>query len=146
MEKGRKRMELNQIWKVDHLKETVLEASNKLRIQPLLGHRDDQDDIPCMLKILAQAGYHQDQDIAEALGLEFDVNLANEWDWDSFRQEIHYLKNKLVKDLQACFQLSDGLFFSFDYDQEGNFGLVLKREREDKGKMMSGDSHCLRLP
>ena len=131
IQKRRKRVEVNQICKVDHLKEMVLEASNRLRIQTFLGHGVDQDNIACMLKILAPAGYHQDQDIAEALGFEFDENLANEWDWDSFRQEIHYLKSKLVGDLHACFQLPEGVFFSFGYDQEGNFGLVLKRVRED---------------
>jgi len=139
-------VEGNQIWKVDLLKETVLQASNKLRGQTHLAQRDDQENIACMLKILAPAGYHQGQDITEALGLEFDENLANEWDWDSFRQEIHYRKSKLVGDLHTCFQLPDGLFFSFGYDQEGNFGLILKREREDKGKLLLGDSHCLRLP
>ena len=139
-------MEVNQIGKVDRLKEIVAEASNKLQKNILLDHFGGQDHIVCMLKILAPAGYHQGQDIDEALGFEFDENLANEWDWDSFRQEIHYLKSKLVGDLHACFQLPEGLFFSFGYDQEGNFGLVLKREREDKGKMMLGESHRRCLP
>ena len=132
-------MEVNQICKVDHLKEMVLEASNRLRIQTLLGHRDDQDSIACMLKILAPAGYHQDQEIAEALGFEFDENLANEWDWDSFRQEIRNLKIKLVRELYSHFQLPDGLIFSFGYDQEGNFGLVLKRARKDGAQAGSHD-------
>ncbi len=139
-------MEVNQIGKVDHLKEIVVEASNKLQKNVLLDHLDDQDHIVGMLKILAPAGYHQNQDIAEALGLEFDENLANEWDWDFIRYEIRNLKTKLVGDLHSHFQLPAGLFFSFGYDQEGNFGLVLKREKEDKGKMMLGDSHCLGLP
>lgn len=139
-------MEVNQIGKADHLKEIVAEASNKLQKNVLLDHLGGQDHLVCMLKILAPAGYHQGQDIAEALGLEFDENLANEWNWDSFRQKIQDQKSKLVGDLHACFQLPDGLFLSFGYDQEGNFGLILKREREDKGKMLLADSHCLRLP
>jgi hypothetical protein len=136
-------VEVNQICKVDHLKEMVLEASNRLRMQTFSDHGDDQDSIACMLKILAPSGYHQDHDIAEALGFEFDENLANEWDWDSFREEIHYLKSRLIGDLHASFQLPDGLFFSFGYDQEGNFGLVLRREGKDKGKRLGGSNHIL---
>lgn len=139
-------MEMSQVCEAGHLKEVVLEAGKKIQSKIPLDDPDDQNDIVCMAKILAPAGYYQKQDIAEALGLDFDENLANEGDWESFQREIHYRKRQLLGDLQDLFPLPDGLFFSFGHDQEGNFGIVVEREREDKGKIMFSGSHCLRLP
>jgi len=131
-------VEVNQIWKSGHFLEMVLDASKKFKSTDPLGYPDDRSHIVCMVKILAPSGYHQNQDIAEALGLEFDENIANEWDWDAFQQEIQLLRTRRVGNLHACIELPDGLFFSFGYDQEGNFGLVLRREGKDKGKRLSG--------
>lgn len=118
-------MEASQICEVNHLKEMVLEASKKHRTKISSGDRGDQSHDVCMAKILAPAGYHQKQDIAEALGLDFDENLANEWDWESFQQEIHCHKARLLGDLQNLFPLPEGLFFSLGHDKDGNFGILL---------------------
>ena len=116
---------MNQICKIDHLREMVLEANDRLLRNIPPDHWNGQDQKLSMVEILAPAGYHQNQEIAESLGLEFDENLANEWDWDSFRQEIRHLNSRLVKELQDPSCLPDGPIFSFGFDKDGNFGLLL---------------------
>ncbi len=123
-------MEASQICEAGHLKEMVLEPGKKIHNEIAPGNPDDQSHFVCMAKILAWAGYHQKQDIAEAFGLDFDENLANEWDWESFQREIHHRKEQLLGSLKNRFPLPNGLFFSFGYDREGNFGIVVQRERE----------------
>jgi hypothetical protein len=125
-------VEGSQICEGSHLKEMVLEAGEKIHGKNPLDDADDQSQIVCMAKILAPAGYHQKQDIDEALGLDFDENLANEWDWESYQQEVHHRKAQLLGNLKNLFPLPAGLSFSFGHDREGNFGIIVQRETENK--------------
>lgn len=129
---------MNQVWKSDNLKEMVCEAHKKIcgNIRP--HYHEGQDQMSTMVEILAPAGYHQYQEIAETLGLDFDENLANEWDWDSFREHIHHLNSRLAEDQKKPLGLPGGLILSLGYDKEGNFGLVLKKERENNEKNPGG--------
>jgi hypothetical protein len=121
-------MQANIIWRIDALRDKVTKASLKMRKKGSLACPDRQSPPACMVQVLAPAGYHQVQRIADAFGVDFDEQFSNEYEWDRFRQEIDDLRVKLERELQRCLELPEGTFFCLGYDQEGNFGLILRPE------------------
>jgi hypothetical protein len=123
-------MKADQIWKIDHLRDFVAKASPKLRKKDPLASLDRKSLSACMVQVLAPAGYHQVQRIADAFGMDFDEQFSNEYEWDRFQQELNELKAKVELKLQRRLKLTEGTFFCLGYDQEGNFGLILRSEDE----------------
>jgi len=121
-------MKADQIWKIDHLQDQLSEASLKMRKKGPLASPDRQSPSACMVQVLAPAGYHQVQRIADAFGVDFDEQFSNEYEWDRFRQELSNLKAKMERELQGRLELPEGTYFCLGYDQEGNFGLILRSE------------------
>jgi hypothetical protein len=121
-------MKADQILRIEHLLDKVAEASLKMRKKGSLASPDRQPPPACMVQVLAPAGYHQVQRIADAFGVDFDEQFSNEYEWDRFRQEIDDLRAKLERELQRRLELPEGTFFCLEYDQEGNFGLILRSE------------------
>ena len=121
-------MKADQILRIEHLRGKVAEASLKMGKKGSLASRDRQSPPGCMVRVLAPAGYHQVQRIADAFGVDFDEQFSNEYEWDRFRQEINDLRAKLERELQRRLELPEGTFFCLGYDQEGNFGLILRSE------------------
>ncbi len=126
-------MKADQILRIEHLGDKVAEASLKIRKKGSLASQDRQSPPGCMVQVLAPAGYHQVQRIADALGLDFDEQFSNEYEWDRFRQEINDLRARLERELQGRLELPEGTFFCLGYDQEGNFGLILRSEETALG-------------
>jgi len=121
-------MKANQILRIEHLRDKVAEASLKMRKKGSLASPDRQSPPGCMVQVLAPAGYHQAQRIADAFGVDFDEQFSNEYEWDRFRQEINDSRAKLERELQRRLELPEGTFFCLGYDLEGNFGLILRSE------------------
>ncbi len=121
-------MKADQIWKIDHLRDKVAEASLEMRKKGPLASLDRKSPSACMVLVLAPAGYHQVQRIADAFGVDFDEQFSNEYEWDHFRQELSNLKAKVERELQRRLDLPKGTFFGLGYDREGNFGLILRSE------------------
>jgi hypothetical protein len=133
-------MKADQIWRIDDLREKVAEASLKMRKKGSMASPDRQSPAACMVQVLAPAGYHQVQRIADAFGVDFDEQFSNEYEWDRFRQEINNSRAKVEGELQRCLDLPEGTFFCLGYDPEGNFGLLLRSEDtalSDGGKWMN---------
>ncbi len=121
-------MKADQILRIEQLRDKVAEASLKIGKKGSLASPDRQSPPACMVQVLAPAGYHQVQRIADAFGVDFDEQFSNEYEWDRFRQEIDDLRVKLERELQRRLELPEGTFFCLGYDQEGNFGLILRSE------------------
>jgi hypothetical protein len=121
-------MNADQIWKIDDLRDKVAKASLKMRKKGFLGSTDRQSPPACMVQVLAPAGYHQVQRIADAFGVDFDEQFSNEYEWDRFRQELSDLKVRVERELQGRLKPPEGTFFCLGYDSEGNFGLILRSE------------------
>lgn len=121
-------MRADQIWKIDRLQDKVVKAGLKMRTKGHLAYRNREMPLSCMVEVLAPAGYHQMQRIADAFGMDFDEHFSNEYEWDRFRQELSDLKAKVEQELQRRLELPEGVFFSLGYDPEGNFGLILRSE------------------
>ncbi len=133
-------MKADQIWRIDDLREKVAEASLKMRKKGSMASPDRQSPPACMVQVLAPAGYHQVQRIADAFGVDFDEQFSNEYEWDRFRQEINNLRAEVEWELQRFLDLPEGTFFCLGYDPEGNFGLILRSEDtalSDGGKWMN---------
>jgi hypothetical protein len=118
----------NQIWKIGHLQSKVVKAGGITRTKGSLAYQDGEAASSCMGDVLAPAGYHQMQRIADAFGMDFDEDFSNEYEWDRFRQELSDRKAKVGQDLQRRLPLPEGVFFRLRYDREGNFGLLLRSE------------------
>ncbi len=123
-------MKADQIWKIADLRDKLAEARLKMKKKGPLVSPDRQSPPSCMVQVLAPAGYHQVQRIADAFGVDFDEQFSNEYEWDRFRQEINDLRAKLERELQGRLELPQGTFFCLGYDQEGNFGLILRSEEQ----------------
>jgi len=123
-------MKADQIWKIARLQDRVAEAGVKMRTKGSLACRDGGASSFCMVDVLAPAGYHQIQRIADAFGLDFDEQFSNEYEWDRFRREISDLKATVEQELQRRLELPEGVFFCLGDDQEGNFGLILRSEEK----------------
>jgi hypothetical protein len=121
-------MKAEQIWKIDRLRNQVAKASLKMRKKAPLASLDRNSPSAYMVQVLAPAGYHQVQRIADAFGVDFDEQFSNEYEWDRFRQELNDLKVKVELELQRHLKLPEGTFFCLGYDPEGNFGLILQSE------------------
>ncbi len=118
-------MKADQIWKVDHLRDKIKEAAPELSHKACRSHGDTRTSSTYMLDVLAPAGYHQIQAIADAFGLDFVEKFSNEYEWDRFRRDVNVLKARMEQELQRHFELPEGLLFSLGYDSEGNFGVIL---------------------
>ena len=121
-------MKADRIWKIDRLRNQVVKASLKMRKKAPLASLDRNSSSAHMVQVLAPAGYHQVQRIADAFGVDFDEQFSNEYEWDRFRQELSELKAKVERELQGRLELPEGTFFCLGYDREGNFGLILQSE------------------
>jgi len=121
---------IDYIWNFSFLKEKVVEACSKLNKQADSYFRDSNGGLACMVDILAPADSDQALDIADAFGLEYGELYSNEDQWDSFKKDMTRVKGELAEDLQKRIRLPQGLFFSFGYDEEGNFGLQLRKDNE----------------
>jgi hypothetical protein len=118
----------NQIWKIGHLQSKVVKAGGITGTKGSLAYQEREAASSCMVDVLAPAGYHQMQRIADAFGMDFDEYFSNEYEWDRFRQELSDLKEKMEQELQRGLPLPEGVFFRLGYDREGNFGLLLRSE------------------
>ena len=121
-------MKANQIWRIDDLRDKLAKASLKMRKKGSQACPDRLSPPACMVQVVAPAGYHQVQRIADAFGVDFDEQFSNEYEWDRFRQELSNLKVRVEQELQGRLALPEGTFFCLGYDQEGNFGLILRFE------------------
>jgi hypothetical protein len=119
-------METNQIWRVEHLRDRMNTVASKLGNQDGMPGGDSQTPSAFMVEVLAQAGYHQTQAIADAFGVDFEENFSNEDEWDRFRREVDVLKAEVELELQRRLELPGGILFHLGYDPEGNFGLILR--------------------
>jgi hypothetical protein len=124
----RRMMKAYQIWEIDRLRDEVAKASLRMRKKAPLASLDRKAPSACMVQVLAPAGYHQVQRIADAFGVDFDEQFSNEYEWDRFRQELSELKAKVELELRGRLELPEGTFFCLGYDPEGNFGLILRSE------------------
>jgi hypothetical protein len=118
----------NQIWKIGHLQSKVVKAGGITGTKGSLAYLGREAASSCMVDVLAPAGYHQMQRIADAFGMDFDEYFSNEYEWDRFRQKLSELKEKMEQELQRRLPLPEGVFFRLGYDREGNFGLLLRSE------------------
>ncbi len=133
-------MNAERIWKIDRLRDKVFKASLKFRNRGPEASPDRKPSSACMVEVLAPAGYHQIQRIADVFGVDFDEQFSNEYEWDRFRRELSELKAKVELDLQRRLALPEGTRFCLGYDQEGNFGLILQwedREMSAGGEWMN---------
>ena len=121
-------MNADPILKIDHLHEKVIEASLKLKDRAVASCRDPQSPCSWMIDVLAPAGYHQIQQIADVFGVDFDEQLSNEYEWDRFRHEINQLKTIVESELRGRFDLQEGISLCLGYDEKGNFGLIIRSE------------------
>jgi hypothetical protein len=96
----------------------VVKAGVKMRTKGHPACRDREVASSCMVEVLAPAGYHQMQRIADAFGMDFDEPFSNEYEWDRFRQELSILKAKVGQELQQRLELPEGAFSCLGYDQE----------------------------
>ncbi len=119
---------MSAILEIDHLQEKVNKASLSLREEIGVAYWRGQSLPACMLDILAPAGYHQVQLIADTLGMDFDEQFSNEYEWERFHKEVTALKGKVEGELQGTFQLPEGISLCLGFDREGNFGLFLRSE------------------
>ncbi len=123
-------MNAEQLWEVRHLQDKIIKAAERLGNQRVTGDQASRQDSRYMVDIVASAGYHQIQEIVEAFSLDFDEIISNEEDWNRLDLEIQQSKENVVRDLQRQLQLPEGMFLRMGYDDEGNFGLILEREKE----------------
>ena len=133
-------MRAEQIWKIERLRDKVAKVSLKMKKKAPLAPPGLQSPSACMVQVLAPAGYHQVQRIADAFGVDFDEQFSNEYEWDRFRQELSELKAKVELELRGRLELPEGTFFCLGYDPEGNFGLILRSEKTtlaDGGEWMN---------
>ena len=135
-------MKAEQIWKIELLRDKLVKAGLKMRKKAPLASLDGKTPSACMVQVLAPAGYHQVQRIADAFGMDFDEQFSNEYEWDRFRHELSDLKAKVEGGLQELLDLPEGTFFCLGYDPEGNFGLILN----SKGTEMSVPTRLSALP
>jgi len=126
-------MNVHQIWNLDLLKEEVAKAWLRLRNLEESVFSGTMGQRTYTLDILARSGTQQHFEIAEALGVDLDEYFMTEAEWDAFRERFHHLRKELTAELQRCLDLPEGTLLSLDYDEEGNFGLILRIESaEDK--------------
>jgi hypothetical protein len=133
MNEEKRMMKADQILRIEHLRDKVAEASLKMRKKGSLASPDGQSSPGCMVQVLASAGYHQVQRIADAFGADFDEQFSNEYEWDRFWQEINDLRARLERELQGRLELPQGTFFCLGYDPGRNFGLILRSEETALG-------------
>jgi hypothetical protein len=119
-------MKADQIGRGDHLREWMNRVGSKLRTQGGMPRPDPRTQSACTVDVLAPAGYHQAQQIADSLGVDFEETFSNEDEWDRFRREVNALRTLVERELQRRFELPEGLFLFLGYDPEGNFGLFLR--------------------
>ncbi len=119
-------MRVEQICQIERLRDILVKADLKMRKKAPLAALDGKSPSACMVQVLAPAGYHQVQRIADAFGVDFDEQFFNECEWDRFRQELSELKAKVELGLQRRLDLPEGTFFCLGYDPEGNFRLILR--------------------
>jgi hypothetical protein len=119
-------MKADQIGRGDHLRDWMNKVGSKLRTQGGKLCQDRQTPSACTVDVLAPAGYHQAQQIADSLGVDFEETFSNEDEWDCFRREVNALKVRVEQELQRRIELPEGLFLCLGYDPEGNLGLILR--------------------
>ncbi len=124
-------MTADQIWKVDYLRDRVNKAARILRNQDGMPCGDRYLAPGCMVEVLAPAGYHQTQAIADAFGVDFEENFSNEEEWDRFQREVDNLKCQVEMELRRHLDLPDGVLFRLGYDPDGNFGVILRSAGPD---------------
>jgi len=125
-------MNTNPILKLDQFHEKVIEASLMLKNRADTSRRDPNISWTWMIDVLAPAGYHQTQQIADVFGVDFDIQFSNEYEWDHFRQEINQRKKIAERELQGRFDLEEGISLCLGYDADGNFGLILRSENANR--------------
>ena len=120
-------MKITDIWNVSVLLEKISRARINLQEKPYICFLDKSGDRACLVDAIAPPSYHQAREIAEAFGLEYDELLMNEKEMEAFRRLLSARMEGLLFDLRQRILTPRGYSFSFGYDPEGNFGLLLLR-------------------
>ena len=71
-------MKAQQIWKIDRLRDKLAKAGPKKSRKGPMASLDRNSPSACMVQVLAPAGYHQIQRIADAFRVDFDEQFSNE--------------------------------------------------------------------
>lgn len=118
-------MKVTEIWNASALLEKISRARINLQEHPYICFLDKSGNRACLVDAIAPPSYHQAWEIAEAFGLEYDELLMNEKEMEAFRHLLSARMGELLCDLRQRISTPRGYSFSFGYDPEGTFGLLL---------------------
>lgn len=125
-------MKAHEIWNLDLLKEEVAKVWHRLRSSRIGFSAGTEPPQAFTLDILARAGTQQRFEIAEALGVDLNEYFMSEAEWDAFQERFRHLRKEIPAELEKSLNLAEGFLLSLDYDEEGNFGLILRERSPDE--------------
>jgi hypothetical protein len=110
------------------LKKKVREVQAKLREGKDECFLDENGNVARMIEMISPISYHQAEEIAGFLGMGYEQSGLNEDELETLDWAVKMKMENLLEELRGHIKLPRELAFSFAYDPDGNFGLILHQK------------------
>jgi hypothetical protein len=120
------KLRINEIWELPLLKKKVHEVQAKLKEREHECFLDENGNLARMIEMISPISYHQAEEIAGFWGMGYEQSGLNEDEMETLDWAVKMKMENLLEELRGHIRLPRGFAFSFAYDPDGNFGLILK--------------------
>ena len=125
-------MRINEIWELPSLKKRVREVQAKLKEGQDECFLDENGNVARMIEMISPISYHQAEEIAGFWGMGYEQTALNEDELETLDWAVKMRMENLLEELRGHIKLRREFAFSFAYDPDGNFGLILYQKRGKK--------------
>jgi hypothetical protein len=118
-------LRINEIWELPLLKKRVREVQAKLKEGENECFLDENGNMARMIEMISPISYHQAEEIAGFLGMGYEQSGLNEDELETLNWAVKMRMENLLEELRGHIKPCREFAFSFAYDPDGNFGLIL---------------------
>jgi len=118
-------LRINEIWELPLLKKKVHEVQAKLKEKEHECFLDENGNLARMIEMISRISYHQAEEIAGFWEMGYEQTGLNEDEMETLYWALKMRMENLLEELRGHIRLPRKFDFSFAYDPDGNFGLIL---------------------
>jgi hypothetical protein len=122
-------LRINEIWELPLLKKRVREVQAKLKEGENECFLDENGNMARMIEMISPISYHQAEEIAGFLGMGYEQSGLNEDELETLNWAVKMRMENLLEELRGHIKPCREFAFSFAYDPDGNFGLILSLKK-----------------
>jgi hypothetical protein len=118
---------INEFWDIQQLEKKVRETLAKMKQRREETFIDENGNAARMIEMISPNSYHQAEEITGFFEMGYEQSSMNENEVEALNWAVKMKIRNTLEELATQIKLPRAFSFSFDYDPDGNFGLILYR-------------------